>query len=158
MIVSHFWLHHGSAYSTTANLFMEKWQLIRSQEEANNTISRFIWEDGGDVYAGVTKPLPSVLLRNNAITDTKTAPPPPSYSLSKSMCWAAVLKYLRCSPHWDARACTLCSKVDYKSSSYSVWRFNPVVLMTQTRVDLWYMTCCLVLDLMSVLHYWFIAI
>lgn len=94
-----------SAYSATADLFIEKCQLIRWPEEANKTSSRFAGEGGGDVYAGVTKPLPG----------HKDSVPLQS------------LKRLRCGPHRDARACTLCSKVDYKSSWYVVGRFNPVV-------------------------------
>lgn len=79
-------------------------------------------------------------------------------SLSKSICWAAGLKYSRCSPHRDARACTPCSAVDYKSSSCLVWSFNPVVFMTGRRAELGSMTYCVLLDGMSVSCHWFIAI
>lgn len=77
-------------------------------------------------------------------------------SLSKSICWAAGLKY--CSPHWDARACTPCSEVDYKSSLCLVWSFNPVVFVAGRRAELGSMTYCVLLDGMSVSHHWFIAI
>lgn len=106
-------------------------------------VSRLVWEDGEDEEA-------ASLLQQRTQRQSER-PAFHGQSLRK-------LKRSHRSPHWDARACTLCSEVDYKISSCLVWSFNPVVFMTWMGVQLGSLTYCVLLDGMSILQHWFIAI